>query len=64
MPRYPISLLILHPRVREDYYKVPVRREEFTKALPLVACPLCYNGGLVREEDCVKRRRSFPASGG
>ena len=58
--RYPISLLILHPRVREDYYKAAVRREEFVKALPLISCPLCYNGGLVHAEDCFQAEERFP----
>ena len=58
--RYPISLLILHPRVREDYYKVPVREEEFARAQPLIHCPLCYNGGLVHTGDCAKTAEEFP----
>ena len=58
--RYPISLLILHPRVREDYYKVPVRAEEFVKAMPLIRCPLCYNGALVHTGDCVRTAEEFP----
>ena len=58
--RYPISLLILHPRVREDYYKVAVRKEEFEKALPQIHCPLCYNGALVNAEDCARTAEAFP----
>lgn len=58
--RYPISLLILHPRVREDYYKVAVRKEEFEKALPQIHCPLCYNGALVNEKDCARTAEAFP----
>lgn len=58
--RYPISLLILHPRVREDYYKVAVRKEEFEKALPQIHCPLCYNGALVHAEDCARTAQAFP----
>lgn len=58
--RYPISLLILHPRVREDYYKVAVRKEEFEKALPQIHCPLCYNGALVHAEDCAWTAQAFP----
>lgn len=58
--RYPISLLILHPRVREDYYKVPVRREEFVRAYPLISCPLCYNGGLTHAQDFVHTAEKFP----
>ena len=57
--RYPISMLILHPRVRTDYYKVPVRRTEFLKVLPDIHCPLCYNGGLTTVEDCVRAEMEF-----
>ena len=60
LTRYPISLLILHPRVRTDYYKVPVRTEEFEAAFPMIHCPLCYNGGLVTTEDCIRTEQSFP----
>ena len=31
--RYPISLLILHPRVRQDFYKEPVRPDYFAREL-------------------------------
>ena len=45
--RYPIPLLIIHPRVRMDYYKHPVRMEYFEQALQDYKGELCYNGGLV-----------------
>ena len=44
--RYPISQLILHPRVRRDLYRAPVRPEEFDRAARRCTLPLCYNGGL------------------
>jgi tRNA-dihydrouridine synthase len=58
--RYPISLLILHPRVREDYYKNPVRVEEFAQALGKYPGQMCYNGGLVTAADCGAFQRRFP----
>ena len=45
--RYPIPLLIIHPRVRMDYYKNPVRMEYFEQVLQDYKGELCYNGGLV-----------------
>ena len=47
---YPISLLIIHPRVREDYYRHPVRRGEFLDFLPQVGLPWCWNGGVTDRE--------------
>lgn len=58
--RYPISLLIVHPRVRTDYYKVPVRKGEFVRTFPEIRCPVCYNGGIVRAEGCVELTEEFP----
>lgn len=52
--RYPISLLIVHPRVREDYYRHPVRGEAFVQALPQIRCPVCYNGGIVTAAGCAR----------
>ena len=45
--KYPIPLLILHPRVREDYYRRPIRMEAFEAAARSYRGSLCYNGGLV-----------------
>ncbi|NLL80547.1 MAG: tRNA-dihydrouridine synthase family protein [Clostridiales bacterium] len=44
--RYPFSEVILHPRVREDYYKAPVRRDSFLYAMKQSRNRLCYNGDI------------------
>ena len=44
--RYPIRELTIHPRVRKDFYKHPVREEWFRYALENSTNPLCYNGNL------------------
>jgi tRNA-dihydrouridine synthase len=59
--QYPVALLIIHPRVREDYYRRPVRMEEFAKALEEYRGPVCYNGGLVTAEGCHVFQRKFPS---
>jgi len=59
--KYPVSLLIIHPRVREDYYKHPVRMEYFARAAQDCPIPLCYNGGLFTPEDCERFSGRFPA---
>ena len=58
--KYPVSLLILHPRVRADFYKRPVRTEWFRYALDHYQGPLCFNGGLVTAGDCARFARDFP----
>ena len=44
--RYPVPLLIIHPRVRKDFYKTPIRMEWFERALEAYDGELCFNGGL------------------
>ena len=61
--KYPIALLILHPRVRADFYKHPVRQEWFRYALEHYPDPLCFNGGLVTAGDCSQFQREYPAVG-
>ena len=50
--QYPVPLLIIHPRVREDYYKHPIRMDAFEQALACYDKPICFNGGLVTAEGC------------
>lgn len=58
--RYPVSLLIIHPRVRMDYYKPPIRMEYFEQALRDYPGQLCYNGGLVTAGDVARFGESHP----
>lgn len=58
--RYPASELILHPRVRKDFYKSPIRMEWFRYALDNAAMPLCYNGDLNTLADIQAFRQEFP----
>ena len=39
--KYPISLLIVHPRIQKDFYKVPPRREPFRLAMQDSPFPVC-----------------------
>lgn len=50
--QYPISTLIIHPRVRQDFYRTPVRMEAFHYAMAHTTLPLCYNGDLTSAQDC------------
>ena len=58
--KYPVSELIIHPRVRKDFYKHPARVEEFAKALAGSRNPVCYNGDLMSLRDCDAMAERFP----
>ncbi|MBR4069123.1 MAG: tRNA-dihydrouridine synthase family protein [Clostridia bacterium] len=56
--RFPVSELIVHPRIREDLYREPVRPEWFAFAKEHTNFVLCYNGDLYTAEDV----RAFEAA--
>ena len=58
--KYPLHELIIHPRVRIDYYKNNVDLEAFEKALAESKNPVCYNGDIFKKEDYNKLLDSFP----
>ena len=49
---YPIAELIVHSRIRRDFYRGPVRPDCFQYAAEHSALPLCYNGDLNSPADC------------
>lgn len=58
--RYQMEELIIHPRVREDYYKYTPRMEAFGQAFARSKNPVCYNGDIFRREDIEKLERDYP----
>ena len=58
--RYPMEELIIHPRLRTDYYKAPIRMEAFAKAVGQIKVPICYNGEINSLEDVVRIKEQFP----
>lgn len=58
--KYPMEELIIHPRLRTDYYKAPVRMEAFAKAVEQIKVPVCYNGELNSVEDAMRVKEQFP----
>lgn len=58
--RFPLEELIVHVRVREDYYKKPVRPEAFAYTMEQSKCPVCYNGDIFAVEDYVALTKKFP----
>lgn len=61
--RYPISELIVHPRVQKQMYRGEVRPEQFAKAAAESKNPVCYNGDLNTVSDIESLRARFPAIG-
>ena len=59
--RYPLSGLVVHLRVQQDFYRHPVRREAFPAILAASRCPVEYNGGLVCVQDCRALEARFPS---
>ena len=58
--RYPIRELTVHPRVRKDFYKEPVREEWFRYAAEHSRNPLCYNGNLFSRAECDAVAERYP----
>lgn len=59
--RYPVSELIVHPRVREEYYNGVPNMDTFGKAYRGASMKLCYNGNVVTTDDYVKIAKDYPA---
>ena len=57
--RYPISELIVHPRIRSDFYNGEPRKEYFAYALEHSKCPLVYNGNIYSVSDYEEMKRTF-----
>lgn len=49
--RYPMVRLIVHPRIRKDFYATPVREEAFRYCYENLHMPLCYNADICSPED-------------
>ena len=62
--RYPICELIVHPRLREEFYRGPVQLDAFAQALADSPVPVVYNGDLKKPEDVSDILRRFPAVSG
>lgn len=58
--KYPLHELIIHPRVRIDYYKNKVDLEAFEKALNGSKNPVCYNGDIFARGDYQQFTERFP----
>lgn len=59
--RYPFSEVIIHPRVREDYYKNKPNVEMFGEAVKTCSHSLCYNGDIFSQTDYEGLVAKFPS---
>ncbi|MBR6524071.1 MAG: tRNA-dihydrouridine synthase family protein [Clostridia bacterium] len=58
--RYPICELIIHPRVREDFYKGSPNMEAFDRAYRTSPLDICYNGDVFSKEGYEKIAERYP----
>lgn len=58
--KYPLSELIIHPRVQKDYYKNQVKLDAFGMAVEASRHPLCYNGDIFAVQDYENIIGRFP----
>ena len=58
--RFPLSELIIHARVRKDFYKGKPDWDAFSYALKNSKNPVCYNGDLFSVADYEKLIQTFP----
>ncbi len=61
--RYPLAELIVHPRVRRDFYNGNVNLDSFRLALEKANCPVCYNGNLCTLGEISRFSRDYPGVG-
>lgn len=54
--RYPLSELIIHPRIGKQLYKGEADVKRFAELIPLIKAPLVYNGDIVSVESFEKIR--------
>ena len=59
---FPVSELIVHPRIRSDFYKGEPRREYFSYALERAKCPLVYNENIFSCKDYSELTDTFKSN--
>ena len=59
--QYPVSELIVHPRVQTDFYKNKPNWEMFAYGADNASMPVCYNGDLFTTQDIQQFTTQFPS---
>lgn len=62
--KFPIEELIVHPRVRQDFYKNKPDMEVFAKICEMTEKPLVYNGNIFSMSDLKKCEEQYPQLAG
>lgn len=62
--KYPVSELIIHARVREDFYNGFPRYEAFDRALKVSKAPVIYNGDIFAPIDYDNIIKNYPEASG
>ena len=57
--KYPMSLLIIHPRSREDFYNGVPDMDVFERAFSVSKNKICYNGNISSKNDFLKIQSKF-----
>lgn len=58
--KYPLEMLIIHPRTRSDFYNGVPDLDVFKKAFYNSKNPVCYNGNIDTVEDYERIKAMFP----
>ena len=58
--KYPITELIIHPRIQKDYYKNKPNLTVLKDALVLSKNPICYNGDITNTQNYTEFTEKFP----
>ena len=58
--KFPLELLIIHPRTQKDYYRNEPDRSVFREALRESRNPVCYNGDIFTAADMEEFSTRFP----
>lgn len=62
--RYPVEELIVHPRLRKDFYESPLHMDCFRFALEESRCPVCFNGNLTSLSQIASFQKEHPRAQG
>lgn len=60
--QFPVSELMVHPRVQKDFYKNKPNLDAFSYACKESKCKVVYNGNLFTKEDVVEFQKRFPSN--
>lgn len=58
--QYPFSEVIIHARVREEFYSGSAHKEALCIAKEYISAPKCYNGDVFCAEDVIELEKEYP----